>query len=115
VAVARNQLTSARTAGESAYAELPVVDMSQTLTRYYVRLDVADKAGVLATVAGAFADHDVSIQTVRQQGRGDDAALAVVTHVALDGALAATVRRLRELDVVRAVTSVLRVEGEVET
>ncbi len=43
-------------------------------------IDVDDKAGVLAAVAQAFAEHDVSIQTVRQEGRGDDAQLVVVSH-----------------------------------
>jgi homoserine dehydrogenase len=114
VAVARNRLTGARGAGESAYAALRIRPMGETVTRYHVVLDVADKAGVLASVATAFARHEVSIQTVRQEGRGDDATLAVVTHRAPDAALAATVEDLRSLDVVRAVASVLRVEGASE-
>jgi homoserine dehydrogenase len=111
VAVARNRLTGARGMGDSAYADLRIRSMGETLTRYHVSLDVADKAGVLANVALAFAQHDVSIQTVRQEGHGDDATLELVTHVAPDAALSATVAELRELDVVRAVASVLRVEG----
>jgi len=113
VAVARNRLTGARGAGESAYAELPVRPIGETVTRYHVSLDVADKAGVLASVAQAFAAHDVSIQTVRQEGHGDDAMLVLVTHTATDAALAATVEDLRSMDSVRAVASVMRVEGEV--
>ncbi len=112
VTVARNRVTGARGFGESAYADLRVRPMGETVTRYHVRLDVADKAGVLASVAQAFAAHDVSIQTVRQQGHGDDATLVIVTHVATDAALSATVEDLRELDIVRAVASVMRVEGE---
>jgi homoserine dehydrogenase len=111
VAVARNRLTGARGMGESSYADLRIRPMGETLTRYHVSLDVADKAGVLANVAAAFAHHDVSIQTVRQEGHGDDATLELVTHVATDAALSATVAELRDLDVVRAVASVLRVEG----
>ncbi|HVA62034.1 MAG TPA: homoserine dehydrogenase [Mycobacteriales bacterium] len=113
VAVSRNRLTGARGAGESAYADLGVRPMGQTRTRYHVSLDVADKAGVLASVATAFARHDVSIQELRQQGRGDDAQLVLVTHTATDAALAETIEELRGLDVVRAVASVMRVEGEV--
>ena len=75
-------------------------------------LDVADRAGVLAAVAGVFAQHDVSIQTVRQEGRGADATLVVVTHAAPDAALASTVDDLHRLEIVREVTSVMRVEGE---
>jgi homoserine dehydrogenase len=111
VAVARNRLTGARGMGDSAYADLRIRSMGETQTRYHVSLDVADKAGVLASVALAFAKHDVSIQTVRQEGHGDDATLELVTHVAPDAALSATVAELRDLDVVRAVASVLRVEG----
>ncbi|MGN6472865.1 MAG: homoserine dehydrogenase [Mycobacteriales bacterium] len=111
VAVCRNRLSGARGAGDSSYAALPIRPMGETITRYHVSLDVADKAGVLASVAQAFAVHDVSIQTVRQEGHGDDATLDLVTHDASDAALAATVDELRRLDVVRAVASVMRVEG----
>jgi homoserine dehydrogenase len=112
VAVARNRVSGGRGPQESAYLNLPVLPMGHTRTRYHVSLDVADKAGVLSAVAGAFAQHDVSISTVRQEGHGDDASLVLVTHVASDAALAATVEDLRGLDVVRAVASVMRVEGE---
>ncbi len=111
VAVGRNRLSGSRGAGESAYAALPVRPMGETRTRYHVNLDVADVPGVLAEVAGAFAAQDVSIRTVRQEGHGADATLVLVTHEAPDEALARTVGWLRGLDVVRAVTSVMRVEG----
>lgn len=111
VAVARNALSGARGAGESSYADLRVLAMGEVVTRYHLNLDVADKAGVLAAVANTFAEHDVSIRTVRQEGHGDDASLVVVTHVATDAALQAVVEELRGLDVVRAVASVMRVEG----
>lgn len=111
VTVARNRLAGTRGAGESAYADRAVQPMGETRTRYHVAIDVDDRAGVLAAVANAFADHDVSIQTVRQEGRGADAQLVVVSHAAPDAALSATVRQLREMDIVREVTSVMRVEG----
>ena len=111
VAVARNTLSGARGAGESAYADLRVRAMGEVITRYHISLDVADKAGVLAAVANTFSTHDVSIRTVRQEGHGDDASLVVVTHVATDAALQAVVEELRGLDVVRAVASVMRVEA----
>ncbi|HEX6754595.1 MAG TPA: homoserine dehydrogenase [Mycobacteriales bacterium] len=111
VAVARNRLTGARGAGESAYADLRVRPMGETATRYHISLDVADRPGVLAAVAQAFAAHEVSISTVRQEGHGDDATLVLVTHTASDAALARTVQDLRRMPIVRAVTSVMRVEG----
>ena len=112
VAVARNRLAGTRAPSESTYADLPVHPMGETVTRCHVALDVADKPGVLARVADLFAKHDVSIQTVRQEGHGDDAQLVIVTHRATDAALSATMEGLRDLDIVRAVASVMRVEGD---
>jgi len=114
VTVARNRLADVRGAGESAYADLPILPMGRTETRYHVQIDVDDKAGVLAAVAQAFAEHDVSIQTVRQEGRGDDAQLVVVSHSASDADLAATVESIRRMAFVREVSSVMRVEGATE-
>jgi homoserine dehydrogenase len=111
VAVSRNRLAGVRAASESRYAELPIRPMGEAVTRYHISLDVADRAGVLAAVAGVFAKHDVSIATVRQSGRGDEAVLVIVTHAAPDAALTATVRELQQLDIVRSIASVLRVEG----
>jgi homoserine dehydrogenase len=100
-----------RGAGESAYADLPITPIGDVITRYHVALDVADRPGVLAAVAGAFAENGVSIQTVRQEGRGADATLVLVTHAAPDSALAATVRSLAGRDFIRRAGSVMRVEG----
>ncbi|WP_296602085.1 homoserine dehydrogenase [Nocardioides sp.] len=114
VTVARNRLAATRGVGESAYADRPVLPMGETVTRYHVAIDVDDRAGVLAAVATAFAENGVSIQTVRQEGRGADAQLVVVSHESTDAALSATVEHLREMDIVREVTSVMRVEGATE-
>ena len=112
VTVARTRIDDVRGAGESAYADLPVLPMGQTVTRYHVAIDVDDRAGVLASVAQTFAEHGVSIQTVRQEGHGDDAQLVVVSHRATDEALSATVQTLRGMDFVHDVSSVMRVEGD---
>jgi len=111
VAVARNRLAGASGQGPTGYANLAVRPISDTPTRYHVSLDVADKPGVLATVAQEFARHEVSIATVRQNGHGDAATLVIVTHSAPDAALSATIAALRDMPAVRGVTSVLRVEG----
>ncbi|MDX6296405.1 MAG: homoserine dehydrogenase, partial [Nocardioidaceae bacterium] len=98
-------------AGESVYAACQVVPMGATETRYHVVLDVEDRPGVLASVAQLFADEGVSIETLQQDGRGDEARLVVVTHSAPDSVLRHTVGSLAALESVHAVTSVLRVEG----
>ncbi|GAA0599500.1 homoserine dehydrogenase [Kutzneria viridogrisea] len=112
VAVARNKVAGGRGPRESAYAELPVRPMGQASTRYHISLDVADRAGVLSQVAAVFAEHDVSIAAVRQEGRPTDASLVVITHAATDAALRSTVDKIAGLPVVREVVSVMRVEGE---
>jgi homoserine dehydrogenase len=112
VAVARNLRSGGHGPRESTYADLEIRGIDQARTRYYVNLDVADRPGVLATVARAFSDNGVSIQVVRQEGHGDDAGLIVRTHLALDGDLSRTIEALRGLDVVKQVVGVMRVEGE---
>ncbi|MEY3733561.1 MAG: hypothetical protein RL347_920 [Actinomycetota bacterium] len=112
VAVARNLRSGGRGPSESTYAGLQVRPVDQARTRYYVNVDVADRPGVLATVAKAFSDNGVSIQVVRQEGHGDDAGLVVRTHLATDGDLRRTIEQLRGLDVVKQVLGVMRVEGE---
>ena len=112
VAVARNLRAGMRGPEPATYAELPVVPIADALTRYYVSLDVADRPGVLAPVAESFARRGVSIKAVHQEGRGEDASLIIVTHTAKESALADTVADLSAMEAVKAVDSVLRVEGE---
>ncbi|XVX21349.1 homoserine dehydrogenase [Actinomycetota bacterium] len=118
VTAARHLVGGGRGPAETAYADLPVLDMGQALTRYHISIDVTDRPGVLAQVAQAFAAHDVSIETVRQQiiagenGESGKAQLIVVTHQAPDAALSATVESLSQLETVNEVTSVMRVEGD---
>ena len=111
IAVARNKVRGGIGVGESDYAALPIAALGAVKTRYLIRLDVADKPGVLATVAQLFASHDVSIETVRQSGRGDSAELIVMTHEASEASLSATVDALSKSSVVKSVESVLRVVG----
>ncbi|MCK0092688.1 homoserine dehydrogenase [Rhodococcus sp. HNM0563] len=114
VMAARNRVQGGRGPRESKYAKLEIAPMSDIVTRYYVNLQVADRAGVLSAVAAEFATRGVSISAVRQEGAGDGARLVVLTHRATDRALADTVAALENLESVTAVTSVLRLEGSAE-
>jgi len=111
VAVARNRVSGGLGPKESDYADLAIAQIGQTQTRYLIRLNVADKPGVLESVAHVFASHKVSIQTVRQTGSGDKAELIVMTHSSNESSLSATVKDLRNLSAVTDVASVIRVEG----
>lgn len=114
VTVARHRLAGVTGVREQSQASCDVLPMGSTYTRYHIAIDVDDRTGVLAAVATEFSRHGVSIQAVRQEGRGDDAQLVVVTHRAPDAALSATVTALRGMDMVRDVSSVMRVEAEGE-
>ena len=113
VAVARNRNEGSLGPTETDYAHMKIAPISATRTRYSIRMDVQDIPGVLASVANVFAANDVSILTVRQDGRGPDAELIVLTHPANESALAATVKQLEVLNTVKHVTSVIRVEGTI--
>ena len=89
--------------------------MGEALTRYHICLDVADRPGVLAAVAGVFARHDVSHRD-RPAGpaaaAGGEATPTGHRHPRRARRRARRHRReLRGLDIVRSVASVLRVEG----
>jgi homoserine dehydrogenase len=113
VAIARHKVLGGIGPKESDYASLKIAPMGETKTRYLIRLNVADKPGVLESVAHVFASHSVSIQTVRQTGAGDKAELIIMTHTSTESALSATVNELGKLPAVTDVASVLRVEGAI--
>jgi homoserine dehydrogenase len=82
---------------------------SELVTRCYVSLDVADRPGVLATVAQVFGDHDVSIRSMEQEGYAGEARLAFMTHPAREGDLRATLAALGQLEAVERIGGVMRI------
>ena len=88
-----------------------IVPIEELISQYYVAIEVVDRHGVLAAVAGAFAENDVSIRSVVQEGTEDQASLVFVTHAAREAHVQATLAALRDLDAVRRVGSVLRLIG----
>ncbi len=95
-----------------AFSRAHIRPIDETSAQYLLSMEVADRPGVLHAVTGVFARHGVSIRAAEQEGNGPDARLVFITHVALESAMQATVRELRELDVVRNVGSLLRVIGD---
>ncbi|MFN8040555.1 MAG: homoserine dehydrogenase [Acidimicrobiales bacterium] len=86
-----------------------IAPVDEGVSAFYICLDVADRPGVLATVAGVFGEHGVSISSMEQEGLGDDAQLMFITHLAVERDVRATLDGLRALAEVRRVGSVLRV------
>ena len=108
---AKNVRAGARGATIGDLVRKPIRPIDETASQFYVSLDVADQPGVLATIAGVFGNHEVSIQSMQQKGQGEGARLIFVTHLAREAALTATIHDVRELDVVGRIGSVLRVVG----
>ena len=102
-------LTKGSSATIGTLATVPIRPIDDATSEYYLNLEVADKPGVLAAVAGVFGRHDVSIRTMEQEGLGDEARLIFITHTAREADVQATLRDLRELDVVDRIVSLMRV------
>jgi homoserine dehydrogenase len=111
VDAAKNLRSGARGATFGTLERIPIHPIDEVESQFYVTVDVADRPGVLAAIAGVFGKFDVSIQSMQQQGRGDEAHLIFVTHLAREADLRATMHEVGELDAIERVGSVLRVVG----
>ena len=115
VTAARNRVRGVAGPGESSYNEALIADPGRVESRYYLHLLVQDSPGVLARVAAAFAEHDVSIQVLRQTPQGEEsdheASLVVMTHLALESQVRATIAALEALPEVDEGIRLIRVEG----
>ena len=90
------------------------VGLDELRSAFYLSIDVADRPGVLATVATAFGDNRISIRSMEQVGLGDEARLIFLTHAATERDMAATLAALDTVDAVDSVGGVLRVIGSDE-
>ena len=107
----------------SSRAAVAPLSIERASTQYYIDMAVADREGVIAEIAQVLASHHVSIESMRQPGvvtlegeieedSENGAKVQIVTHLASEKDLYATVEELRGLEVVKTVNSVLRVEVE---
>ncbi|WP_449240771.1 homoserine dehydrogenase [Desulfoscipio gibsoniae] len=97
----------------TCYENKPVEDMGTTECKYYVRLDVTDKPGVLASIAYAFGDKEVSLASVLQkQTDGNKAEIVLVTHKVLEKNMQDALEIIKHLSSVNAVANIIRVEGD---
>ncbi|MEJ6014294.1 homoserine dehydrogenase [Corynebacterium sp. H127] len=112
VGAARNKVHGGRAPGDSTYANLPICDFGDVTTRYHVDMDVNDQVGVLAHISEQFSASGISLRTVRQEEKGENARLIVVTHSARERDLAGVVEKLAQMDEVKSVNSVIRLESE---
>ncbi len=109
---AREILAGAQVAPRIRFAPSELADFGNVPTKWYVRLEVADRPGVLAQIAAAFGEADVSIKSVWQEGTDDEATLLIVTHRAPESRQQDALGRVRHLDCVNAVAAAIRVESD---
>ncbi len=109
---ARELLAGAQVAPRIRLAPGDVTAFEDIPTKWYLRLRVADRPGVLAQIAGAFGESNVSIKSVWQEGTGDEATLLIVTHRAPEGRQRAAAAALEHLDVVTDVAATVRVVSD---
>ncbi len=112
IVAARERLAGTAVQSRIRFAPGTVTSFEDANTKWYLRLIVQDRPGVLAEVAARFGEHDVSIKSVWQDGQGESATLLLVTHDAREGDLQAAAEALRSLDVVSDVAAVLRVQSD---
>jgi homoserine dehydrogenase len=86
---------------DAAWRSLPRLEPGEHRSPYYFHLSVVDRPGVLAAVAEALAERDVSIARLLQHANGDGAAIHVVTHEAREGSLKEALAAITALDEVR--------------
>jgi homoserine dehydrogenase len=109
---AAGNLRRGGSAGLGALPRAEIRPVDEVRSAYYLHLEVLDRPGVLHAVAGVFAEHQVSIRSMEQEGLGEEARLIFITHEAAESAVQSTVRALRHLEAVDRVTNLLRVVTE---
>jgi homoserine dehydrogenase len=85
--------------------DTPILPIDDVVTAFYLRLVVADKAGVLARITGILADNDISIDAVlqRESGEGEKQTdLIILTHDTVEGRMKAALAQMQALPTVLA-------------
>lgn len=96
----------------TCYEQKPIKPMGLTKSKYYIRLQVVDKPGVLASIAYAFGDKEVSLASVLQKHTdGERAEIVLVTHRVLEQNLQDALRLVERLSSVDEISNFIRVEG----
>jgi homoserine dehydrogenase len=106
---ARNRVSGRHDVPFSVDTTLHSVPAGDLSSAFYISIDVLDQPGVLASVAGVFGSHGVSIQSMEQSGFADEARLSFLTHLAKTRDVEATVEDLAKLDSVDSIGACIRV------
>ncbi len=89
---------------------LTLKDSADIESKYYLRVNVSDKAGVLARITKIFEEHNISVQTMLQRpADGSSANLLISTHNAKESDIQAMIQTLQELDFVQSKPAMIRI------
>jgi homoserine dehydrogenase len=114
LAIARNIYRGVNNVPELRLNEtVSVKPMSELKTRYYLRLNAADRPGVLAQISKVLADNSISISSVIQKESGlpaQTATIVIMTYPAREKAMQKALRQLKQLSEVNEVSNFIRVE-----
>ncbi|MCE5213454.1 MAG: homoserine dehydrogenase [Methanobacterium sp.] len=88
-----------------------IKDMNEVISKYYLRLMVTDKPGVLHEISGILSDLDISLESVSQkkQVTGNDVPIFMVTHQALEENIQKAVQRIEKLESVKGEVIFIRI------
>ena len=109
---ASHNLRAGRSGRTAAMQRANIHPVDEISSQYYLSLEVADRPGVARDIFSVVATHGVSIRSMEQEGLGDEARLILITHLAPERAMQATLADLRELDAVDRIGTLLRVVGQ---
>jgi len=93
----------------SCYRSLGFYPADEVESAFFIKVDVADQAGVLAQIARVFAEHGVSIASMIQKGRGDEAELVLITHPTKEKDFFAAIEQAKGLACCKSEPMTLRV------
>jgi homoserine dehydrogenase len=96
----------------TCYKDLAFLPDDEVVSSFYLRMQVADRPGVLGKITPIFGEEGVSIRSVNQVGHGDTAELVLVLYPAPEAAVRRSIERILGLDVVQGSPAMFRVEGE---
>lgn len=99
--------------GDYTYENIPIKPMSKMKSRFYVRLCIPDRPGVLGEVGMLFGDSGVSIAQAMQKdsSNSEDAEFVIITHEVLEEKFNEALARMENADSVRQVENVIRIYG----
>ena len=119
VEIARNILSNAKdrvpasSFKKAKIQPIPLKDMSEVESEYFLRFNVLDKPGVLSKISGILGDHSISIKSMIQKGRGEEGkavSLFMMCHRSCEGNIQKALKKIEQLDLVCGKSNLIHVE-----